>query len=74
MAEAGVMKIQLMHRDLTFYTVFVPRIWFQVSAQPPAKQTAGLIEKETYFPLWGIVGHETHEITRKQKKCIKLFR
>jgi hypothetical protein len=22
-------------------------VWFQVSAQPPAKNTAGLIEKET---------------------------
>jgi hypothetical protein len=33
LAEAGVMKIQLMHRDLNFYTVFVPRIWFQVSGK-----------------------------------------
>ena len=22
-----------MHRDLTFYTVFVPRIWFQMSGK-----------------------------------------
>jgi hypothetical protein len=36
-----------MHIDLTFYTVFLPENWLQVSAQPPAKKTAGLIEKET---------------------------
>ena len=36
-----------MYLDLVFYTVFVQRNWFQVSAQPPAKKTAGLIEKET---------------------------
>ena len=33
MAEAGVMKIQLMHRDFTIYTVFMPKIWFQVSGK-----------------------------------------
>jgi hypothetical protein len=36
-----------MHIDLTFYTGLVPRIWFQVSAQPQAKKTACQIEKET---------------------------
>jgi hypothetical protein len=36
-----------MHIDVTIYTVFIPRIWFQVSTQPPAKKTAGQIEKET---------------------------
>ena len=32
-ARPGVMKFtcNLMHIDLTFYTIFVPRIWFQVS-------------------------------------------
>jgi hypothetical protein len=35
-----------MHIDLTFYSAFVPENWFQVSAQPLAKKTAGQIEKE----------------------------
>jgi hypothetical protein len=29
----------------------VKKNWFQVSAQPPAKKTAGQIEKET-VPFW----------------------
>ena len=32
---------------------------------PAAKKTASLIDKETKFLLWGIDGHETHEIARK---------
>jgi hypothetical protein len=34
---------------LNFYPIFIPilSVWFQVSAQPPAKKTAGQIEKET---------------------------
>ncbi len=30
-------------------------------------QTPSLINKETKFTLGGIAGHETYEITRKQK-------
>jgi hypothetical protein len=34
---------------LNFYPIFIPilSVRFQVSAQPPAKKTAGQIEKET---------------------------
>jgi hypothetical protein len=38
---------------------------FQGSAQPPAKETAGQNQKRNLIFLLGIVGHETHEITRK---------
>jgi hypothetical protein len=47
-----------MHIDITFYTVFVPRIWFQASAQPPAKKTAGQIEKETEVSYKRRLGRE----------------
>ena len=32
-APPGVMKFtcKLMHIDLTFYTIFIPRVWYQVS-------------------------------------------
>jgi len=43
-----------MHIDLIFYTIFVPKIWFQVSgfrcrcsALPLAWKVASLIEKQT---------------------------
>ena len=39
----------------------------RVSGFSPAagKKMVDLIEKEIEFPLWGIVDHENHEITRK---------
>jgi len=48
-----------MHIDLTIYTVFIPRIWFQVAAYPLAKKTAGLIEKETDERRTSNIQHRT---------------
>ena len=55
-----------MHIDLTFYTAFAPENWFQVSAPPPAKKTAGLIKKETD------VSYDLHGIRlRAQGVCMR---
>jgi hypothetical protein len=48
-----------------FYPSFMPINGYMVSAQPPAKTTAGLIEKETD------VSYDLHDIRlRAQSVCI----